>query len=96
MSSTTISVAGRSGRLFEGEFPETYCFVPQECILEDGESVRLEELDYVVSGWDVRNMRFNQSGEGEHLFPDIHRPVNDLGSEGVRVFLDRIQVVGSR
>lgn len=96
MSTPIVSVAGQSGRLFEGEVPETYCFVPQEFILGEGDAVRVEELHYVVSGWDVRNMRFNQSVEGEHLFPDVRRPVNDLEAEGVRVFLDRIQVVGAR
>ncbi|HVU17222.1 MAG TPA: hypothetical protein VHD32_09855 [Candidatus Didemnitutus sp.] len=96
MNTPTISIAGQTGRIFEGEVPETFCFVPQDCIQDDGDAVRVEELDYVVSGWDVRNMRFNDRVEGRHLFPNVLRPVSDLGGAGVRVFLDRIQVIGAR
>jgi hypothetical protein len=93
MNIPIISIAGRSGGIFEGELPETVCFVPRECITGEGEEIRLAEIEYVCDGWDVRNMRFNADADGNHLFPDVRRPVKDLGSERVRVFLDRLRIV---
>lgn len=93
MNLPTISIAGRSGRIFEGELPETVCFVPRECLTGEGEEIRFAEIEYVRSGWDVRNMRFNHDANGDHLFPDVRRPVSDFDSERVRVFLDRISIV---
>ena len=59
---------------------------------EDGK-LRIEEGDYVRSGWDVRNMRFNDFGTGQHLFPNTDRPVVNLDDDSVRVFLQRIENV---
>lgn len=84
-------IGGCPGSIFEGEIPETFCFVPQDLITAEGEDVRVAEGAYVRSGWDVRNMRVNTATEGEHLFPNAHRPVNDLTGRGVRVFLDRVR-----
>jgi hypothetical protein len=93
MNTPTISVGGRAGQIFEGEVPETFCFVPQDYITEEGENVRVAEIDYVCSGWDVRNMRFNHAVDGEHLFPNVLRPVSDFEAAPVRVFLDRIKII---
>ena len=93
MNAPTVSVAGQTGQIFEGEVPETLCFVPQDCISAHGDTLRVAEMNYVQSGWDVRNMRFSNALEGEHLFPDSSRPVNDLESEKVRVFLKRMKVI---
>jgi hypothetical protein len=95
MNTPIISIGGRSGQIFEGEVPETFCFVPQDYITEEGDNVRVAEIDYVCSGWDVRNMRFNHAVDGEHLFPNVHRPVNDLDAEAVRIFINRIKIVRS-
>lgn len=93
MNTPIISIGGRTGKIFEGEVPETFCFVPQDFLEEDGENVRVAEVDYVCSGWDVRNMRFNHAVEGEHLFPNVRRPVSNFESGPVRVFLNRIQII---
>jgi hypothetical protein len=95
MNTPTVIVGGRSGCVFEGEVPETYCFVPGDCISGEGGDVHVAEIDYMRSGWDVRNMRFNDAAFGEHLFPDAHRPVSDLNSAPVRIFLNRIKTVRS-
>src|ERR1019366_7847306 len=65
MKHPTITICGRSGFIFEGEIPQTYCFVPEECLLPDGDGVRIAEGDYIRSRWDVRNMRCNDTGEGQ-------------------------------
>jgi hypothetical protein len=95
MNTPIISVGGRSGCIFEGEVPETYCFVPQDYIRAEGGNVHVAEIEYVCSGWDVRNMRFNHAVDGEHLFPNVLRPVNDLEAEKVRYFINRIKIVRS-
>jgi len=93
MNTPIVTVGGRPGCIFEGQVPETFCFVPQDFIAVEGSDVQVAEGEYVRSGWDVRNMRFNQSSSGEHLFPDVRRPVGDLESESVRMFLQRISLV---
>lgn len=93
MNTPIVTVRGRPGCIFEGEVPETYCFVPQDLIDDKGDEVQVAEGDYVRNGWDVRNMRSNQSSSGEHLFPNVRRPVSDLESEPVRIFLRRISMV---
>jgi len=59
----------------------------------DGEVIHLAEGDYIRSGWDVRNMRFNETSDGQHLFPDTDRPIYDMSAAPVRTFLRRIQLV---
>ena len=88
-----IRAGGCVGRIFEGESGPTYCFVPDDCIFFEDGKLRVEEGDYVRSGWDVRNMRFNDFGTGQHLFPNAARPVVDLDNDSVRVFLHRIENV---
>lgn len=57
--------------------------------------MQVAEIDYMHSGWDVRNMRFNHAVEGQHLFPNSHRPVSDFDGDAVKIFLDRIKIVRS-
>ena len=90
MKTATITIDGRTGRVFEGEIPETYCFVPEECIIADGDTLRVAEGDYIRGHWDVRNMRSNETSEGQHLFPNSQRPVVEFGGNQVRIFLRRI------
>ncbi len=90
MKNPTITIDGRTGCIFEGEIPETFCFVPEECIIAEGENVRVAEGDYIRGRWDVRNMRFNDAGEGQHLFPNAQRPLVDLNGAPVGIFLRRI------
>jgi hypothetical protein len=90
-----ITAGGSLGRIFEGEDPRTYCFVPEDCIAFEGGGFRLMEVDYARSGWDVRNLRFNDDGSGQHLFPNTEKPVADLDSGQVKTFIDRIDNVGA-
>lgn len=93
METLRFTIGGRIGRLFEGEIPETYCFVPENCLAREGDGVRVLEGDYLRSGWDVRNMRFNEAGEGQHLFPNPLRPIVDPDTDQVRRFLRRLEQV---
>ncbi len=93
MKAAIVTAGGRIGQIFEGEMPKTYCFVPADCLLSEGNTLRVVEGDYMRSGWDVRNMRFNDAGEGQHLFPNTLRPVSDLENERVRTFLHRIELI---
>ena len=93
MKTPKITIGGSIGCLFEGEMPETYCFVPENCLAREGDVVRVREGDYMRSGWDVRNMRFNDAGEGQHLFPNPLRPVVDSDTAQVRQFLHRLEQV---
>ena len=90
MKTSTITIAGRPGCVFEGELPDTFCFVPEDCIIAEGNSLRVAEGDYIRSRWDVRNVRSNDAAEGQHLFPNAERPLADLNGEPVRIFLRRI------
>ena len=90
MTPPLITIGGRNGCIFEGEIPQTYCFVPEYCIQSVGDRTEVAEGEYMRSGWDLRNMRFNEAGEGQHLFPNAQRPVANLDNEPVRIFLRRI------
>lgn len=93
MNSPTITVCGHLGSIFEGELPETFCFVPQECVSSDSDGVRVNEIEYVQSGWGLRNMRLSDAADGEQLFPKSRCQVVNLDTEPVRHFLDRIKIV---
>ena len=95
MNTLLIRAGGNLGRIYEGEEPQTLCFVPEDCIVFENGGIRLVEGDYLRSGWDVRNMRFNDQGSGQHLFPNTGRPVSDLDDENVKIFLERIEHVGA-
>ena len=93
MKTPIVTVDGRPGSIFEGELPDTFCFVPQECISTDADGVHVNEIEYMHSGWDLRNMRCSDTTDGQHLFPKAFCPVCNLDAEPVRHFLDRIQLV---
>ena len=95
MNTLLIRVGGHLGRIFEGEDRETLCFVPEDCIAFESGGFRLVEGEYTRSGWDVRNMRFNDKGLGQHLFPNTGKPISDLNDENVKVFIGRIENVGA-
>ena len=90
MKTPTITVDGRTGCVFEGELPQTYCFVPEDCMLSEVGGVRVLEGDYIRGRWDVRNVRCNDAAEGQHLFPNTRSPIFDFSGEAVRIFLRRI------
>lgn len=94
MNAPTVTVNGRPGLIFEGEIPDTYCFVPQDCVSVDADGPHVNELQYLRSGWDVRNMRCNETPDGNHLFPKARARVSQLDGEPVRHFLTRIKVGG--
>ena len=53
----------------------------------------VDEIEYIRSGWDVRNMRFSDMTDGQHLFPKMLCPIVNLDAEPVRHFVDRIKLV---
>jgi hypothetical protein len=89
MKPVLVQLRGQSGYLFEGDRPRTFCFVPAECVFAQTDGFGVMELEYVHSRWDVLNMRFNDEADGQHLFPDVKRPVLDDTLEAVRNFLLR-------
>ena len=95
MDALLITAGGNLGRIFEGEDQKTLCFVPEDCIAFERGGFRLVEGDYMRSGWDVRNMRFNDEGLGQHLFPNTGKPISDLNNARVKVFIERIENVGA-
>jgi hypothetical protein len=90
MKQPELTIAGQPGCIFAGEHPRTFCFVPQEYLVAGVGGCRVSESDYVRSGWDVRNLRYNDETLGSHLFPDPSRPITDLNEASVRVFIRRI------
>jgi hypothetical protein len=88
----TITVNGEIGYIFAGTLPDTYCFVPDHyvAITDDGR-VTVDEIQYFVSGWSVRNMRaaYSEPG-GSHLFPDQNDLIRDFKSPEVEQFLSRV------
>lgn len=92
MTTTLVTVDHTAGRLFEGTAPGTFCFVPLTFLVEEGGALRVREIDYVCARWDVRNMRANAaSADGEHLFPNTERPIDDLIGAGVPDFIRRLR-----
>jgi hypothetical protein len=54
------------GLIFPGEFPDTFCFVPDSC-LKDGQP---DTKAYLVRRWDRRNHRLNRGkSSGQSLIP---------------------------
>lgn len=94
MNTRLVCVGENAGRLFEGEVPETFCFVPQELLSGEGENIQVAEVGYVAGHWDERNMRSNLTVEGgSRLFPDARRPVVDVEAAPVQSFLSRLRFV---
>jgi len=92
MNAPTVTINGRPGLIFAGELPDTYCFVPQECITVDADGEHVNEIEYIRSGWDIRNMRHNESTDANHLFPKVRGRLASLDGQSVRHFMTRIRV----
>jgi hypothetical protein len=67
--------------------------VPEDCVSYQGDTLQVEQGDYIRSGWGVKNMRFNAADEGQQLFPNPSRPVCDLDDRMVQNFIHRIGTV---
>ena len=93
MNTSTVIVDGHRGLIFEGEIPETYCFVPHECVSIDQHGLRVNEIEYARSGWHARNMRLNDSTFGNFLFPKQYGRLVKLDTEPIRHFLERTSLV---
>ena len=93
MKTNSIRIGDHFGRIFPGEYPQTFCFVPEECLWSEGGSLHLMEGDYVRSGWDVLNMRLNDAGEGQHLFPCADLLPADLEPSLAKTFLHRVEFI---
>jgi hypothetical protein len=53
-------------------------------------SVIIDEQQYFLGGWSIRNMRWADTGSGgSHLFPDAGQLISDLTIPAVRNFLAR-------
>ena len=93
MKSLVIAIKGEYGFLFEGEYPRTYTFVPEEFVVfqNDG-SIGIDKIAYVARGWAVWNMRFNCGDlTGTQLFPNEHKLVVKSDAPGLRTFLDHLR-----
>jgi hypothetical protein len=75
MKTTVTSIFGVPGRFFEGEFPDTVCFVPQALVA----SGHLDQAKYVLEGWASLNIKAQPLNRrlGSHLFPNLKQPVAD-------------------
>jgi hypothetical protein len=90
---TILTIGTETGYLFEGTQPGSLVFVPATCIASasDGK-FHVDKLQYVQSGWDVKNMRFN-TGEtsGNRLFPNLNRLVTTFDETEPACFIERLQ-----
>lgn len=88
-----VTIGEESGYVFEGLIRGSYAFVPEGCVeFDDNGAATVDEIAYVQSGWDVRNMRFNnQDAAGSRLFPSLRGVIADLGGRPVASFVERIQ-----
>lgn len=74
------------GRIYEGQFAGTLCFVPETCLKDE----LPDQIAYLRSGWASRNARLNEGKRvGSHLFPKgcaIHE------SAGLRGFVKKLAI----
>lgn len=90
---TILTIGTETGRLFEGTQPGSLVFVPDTCVTYTSNGKpHVDELKYIQSGWDVKNMRFN-TGEtsGNRLFPDTEQLVTHLSEAAPTRFIERLQ-----
>jgi hypothetical protein len=90
---TILTIGTETGLLFEGTQPGSLVFVPETCVTyAPNGKPQLDELKYIQSGWDIKNMRFN-TGEtsGNRLFPDTNQLVKDLSGAAPTRFIKRLQ-----
>jgi hypothetical protein len=93
MSHEIVSIGQDTGYVFKGLVPGTFAFVPEECVSFDARHQPVvNNVAYVQSGWDIRNMRFNEAEDvGSRLFPEVRDDFADLGDERVNHFVTRMQ-----
>ena len=84
-----IQIGKASGFVFHGEFADTFAFIPDECVILQGDDISLDEQKYFVSGWARKNLLLNTAETlGSRLFP--LRPVWSKDTPGVTEFLKRL------
>ncbi len=87
-----VSVRGLTGIVFRAEGLRGYCFVPDECVSQNGTTYVVDRAKYIASGYAARNLRIQpQAGFGSHLFPDQSAPVRCLAGADVVTFLTEIE-----
>lgn len=69
----SYSLFGVTGSFFEGQIPDTICFVPDSLVKEG----LLDEGLYVVQGWAALNIKAQPFGIGSHMFPNLMKPIED-------------------
>jgi len=93
MKPLEITIKGEYGFLFEGEYPRTYAFVPQDCVTlgTDG-SFQIDKMAYIKRRWAIRNMRFNSVDlGGTQLFPNARKPIVKSNAPELAAFLDHLR-----
>lgn len=72
---------------------DTYAFVPERCVtFGTRDAPSIDDMAYMRSGWDVRNMRFDESeASGSRLFPEVRDDLADLSDERVTHFIERLK-----
>ncbi|WP_157837053.1 hypothetical protein [Geminisphaera colitermitum] len=84
-----VTLNGEEGLVLRGEFPGTFCFVPNDCaeIRPDTHVVVLRSR-YLMSTWARRNVRLNPGRTvGSHLFPEEGAEPLSADEASVRRFL---------
>ncbi|HYG35913.1 MAG TPA: hypothetical protein VEC99_14070 [Clostridia bacterium] len=83
-------ILGVEGNFYQGEVPDTICFVPFSLII----SGKLDEANYVLLGWASLNLKAQplERRLGSHLFPDLKKPIVDLSRcEAIREEIERLR-----
>lgn len=90
-----VSVGTESGYIFAGQISGSYAFVPEGCVHFDPQGfAQVDDLAYIRSGWDVRNMRLNTlETEGSRLFPSIKLAVTNIETPAVAAFIRHLKSV---
>lgn len=74
------------GRIYEGQFAGTLCFVPETCLKDE----LPDQIAYLRSGWASRNARLNAGKRvGSHLFP---KGCEVRESAGLRGFVRKLAI----
>jgi hypothetical protein len=90
---TILTIGTETGYLFEGTQSGSLVFVPATCVSSTSNGkLQIDKLKYVESGWDVKNLRFN-NGEtsGNRLFPNPNRLITSLNETAPACFIERLQ-----
>jgi hypothetical protein len=72
MPLTNTNNTDTDGKYYEGQLPNTVCFVPQNCINPNGS---LNINNYVTNGWAQKNAYANYLKIiGSHIYPRLDKP----------------------